>query len=325
MKGEDLFVILGKIDERLIEEAMQDKMYSRQKKTISWSVGIAACICLILIGSFVWNVYTDNHSDPAKLDVSSIIFEPMGMGYEGTDDLSLKNSDDINPWTKHAKLEVLPVYKNLRYNKGKLSQSYYSTADLKNHAESFAEFLKLDIISGEAVTGEEENEIYNYILHTEQGQVSTNGAGISFNIKKGYEHLISEHTRFCCGSQSEQISGVYREYSVDGELLSEEIRFYCKHDALSDNIIAFNLQSRYEVKGENYTNSRNDDFISSSLKLADYPIITWQEAQEKLLKGEYISSADESQVAGGKLSEEAIADVDLIYYTNSNPELYILR
>ncbi len=323
MKGEDLFDALGKIDDKLIEEAMPDKIHSRQKKIIRWTVSIAACICLLMIGSYVRDAYIENHLKLAKLDIGSIVFEPMGMGYEGTDDLSLKNSDNINPWTKHVNLETLPVYKNLRYNNGKLSQNYYSTDDLKKHTETFAEFMGLDIIGGAVVAGEEENEIYNYILQTEQGQVSTNGAGISFNIKKGYEHLSSEHTLFCSGSESEKISGVYREYSVDGELLSEEIRCYCKHKTLVDNIIAFNLQSHYEVKGENYTNSRSDDFISSSLNLGDYPIITWQEAQKKLLKGEYVSSADESQVIGGKLSKDAIAEVDLIYYTNGNPELYL--
>lgn len=323
MKGEDLFVALGKIDDKFIEEAMPDKTHRRQKKIIRWTVSIAACICLLVIGSYVRDAYIDNHLKLAKLDVSSIIFEPMGMGYEGTDDLSLKNSDNINPWTKNVNLETLPVYKNLRYNNGKLSQNYYSTDDLKKHTETFAEFMRLDIIGGESVVGEEENEIYNYILQTEQGQVSTNGAGISFNIKQGYEHLSSEHTLFCFGSETEKISGVYREYSIDGELLSEEIRRYCKHETLIDNIIAFNLQSQYEVKGENYTNIRNNDFVSSSFNMGDYPIITWQEAQKKLLKGEYVSSADESMVTGGKLSEDAIADVDLIYYTNGNPELYL--
>ena len=240
MKGEDLFIALGKIDDKLIEEAMPDMMHSRQKKIIRWTVSIAACICLLMIGSYARYTYIESHPKLEKLDVSSIVFEPMGMGYEGTDDLSLKNSDNINPWTKNVNLETLPVYKNLRYNNGKLSQSYYSEDDLKKHTETFAEFLGLDIIGGEVVAGDEENEIYNYILQTEQGQVSTNGAGTSFNIKKGYEHLSSKHTLFCYGSESEKIRGVYRTYSIDGELLSEEIRSYCNHDALVDNIIAFN-------------------------------------------------------------------------------------
>ena len=323
MKSEDLFNALGKIDDRLIEEAMSDKINRRQKKIIRWTVSIAACICLIMIGTYVMDAYKENHPELSMLDVSAIVFEPMGMGYEGTDDLSLKNSDNINPWTKDANLEALPVYKNLRYNDGKLSQSYYSADDLKKHTEAFAELRGLDIIGGEVVSGEETDEIYSYILQTEQGQISTNGASISFNIKKGYENPLSEDTSFCYASETERISGVYREYSVDGELLSEETRYYYKYGTIADNIIAFNLQSRYETKDDNYVNGRNTDFITSSLKLGDYPIITWQEAQKKLLKGEYVSSAAESMVTGGKLSEDAIADVDLIYYTNGNPELYL--
>lgn len=323
MKGEDLFIALGEIDDRFIDEAMSGKKNSRQKKIIRWTVGIAACMCLIMTGDYVRNAYTENHLKLPMLDISSVTYEAIGLGYEGTDDMSLNNSDNINPWSKDVRLETLPVYKNMRYNNGKLSQKYYSEDDLKKQAEGFAEFMGLDIIGGEAVAGEEENEVYNYILQTEQGQVSTNGAGISFSIKKGYEHLLSRHSLYSFGSESEMISGVYKKYSVDGDVYSEEKRCYCKHEALADNIIAFNLQSLYEVKDELYTNSRSRDFISSSVKIGDYPIITPKEAQKKLLKGEYASSADESQIAGGKLSDKVIADVDLIYYTDSNPELYL--
>ncbi len=322
MKGEILFNALGKIDENLIDSAAPGKVHTYRRNTFKWAVSIAACVCLLITGYSVSKVITVRDK-LMSLDISTIVFEPMGMGYEGTDDLSLKNSDDINPWTKDADIKELPVYKNLRYNEGKLSQTYYSAHDLKKQAEAFAEFMYLDIVSGEVVSGETENEVYNYILQTKQGQVSANGTGISFNIKKGYEHLLTEHTQFCYGSETEKISGIYREYSDEGELLSEKKRSYYKYGGLLDNIIAFNLQSHYESKGEDYTNSRNEDFVSSSLKFGDYPIITWEQAQKKLLEGEYVSSADEGQVAGGNLSENSIADVDLIYYTNGNPELYV--
>lgn len=323
MKGEDLFVALGKIDDSFIEGSVDNKLPRRNNKIIKWAVGIAACICLLLTGNYARQMYIVDNLKLVELNVSSIVFETMGMGYEGTDDLCLESSDNINPWTKYAKLKTLPVYKNLRYNDGNLSQNYYSAEELKKQTEDFADTLGLDIIGGEAVVGEVEGEIYNYILQTKQGQVSTNGTGISFNIKSDFEHLLSKHTDYCYGSEVEKISGVYKEYSIDGEFLSEEKRSYYDKGNLKDNIVAFNLQSHYERKGESYINSRNDDFISSVLNLGDYPIITWREAQKKLLKGEYVTSADESQVIGGKLSKDAVADVDLIYYTNGNPELYV--
>lgn len=322
MKAEDLFCALGEIDDRLVDSAKPGKVHTYQRNAFKWAVSVAACVCLLITGYSVSKVIS-TRDKLMSLSISSIVFEPTGLGYEGIDDLSLENSDDINPWTKDADIKELPVYKNLRYNDGKLSQRYYSAENLKKQTEDFAKYLGLDIIDGEVVEGEEEGEVYNYILQTKQGQISTNGAGISFNIKKGYEHLLAEHIRFCYSSETEKIIGIYREYSVDGELLTENKRSYYKTDNLVDNIIAFNLQSHYESKGEDYTNSRSEDFISSSLKVGDYPIITWRQAQKKLLKGEYVNSLDESQVTGGKLSESAIADVELIYYTNGNPEIYM--
>ena len=112
-------------------------------------------------------------------------------------------------------------------------------------------------------------------------------------------------------------------YSVDGELLGEKKRSYYDHGNLEENIIAFNMQSHYESEGVDYINSHNEDFIASSSLYGNYPIITWQQAQKKLLKGEYVNSLDESQVIGGKLTKESIADVDLIYYTVGNQKFYI--
>lgn len=320
MKSENLFNAIGEIDYNLVESAKPVKVYIHQKKVFKWAVCLAASICLIFVGYSAKMSVRDKLN---SLDFRYIVFEPIGMGYEGTDDLTLNNSDNINPWNKEAIIERLPVYINLRYNDGKLSQMYYSADDLKKQTENFAKALNLDIISGETVAGEEENEIYNYILQTKQGQVSTNGTGFSFNIKKNYEHLLTEHSKYCYGSNKEKVTGVYRVYSVDGELLGEKKRSYYDCGNLEENIIAFNMQSHYESKGVGYTNSHNEDFISSSSLYGHYPIITWRQAQKKLLNGEYVNSLDKSQIIGGILTEKSIADVDLIYYTVGNQKFYI--
>lgn len=323
MKSEDLFNALGKIDDKLIDSAKPGKRYIYKSSAFKWAVGIAACICVLVSGSYITDTVMRDKLKLASIDISSVVFEITGMGYDGTDDLSIENSDDINPWTKNARIEKLPVYKNLRYNSGKLPQRYYSAEELKKQAEEFADYMGLDILGGETVDGEDEGEIYCYIMQTKQGQVTNNGTGFSFTVNKGYEHLIEKHTAYYRENEAEKISGVYRKYSVDGELFDEKIRSYYKTDNLADSIVAFNLQSHYEREGNGYTSSISDDCISSSVMLGDYPIITWRQAQKKLLAGEYVSSADESQIIGGKLTKEAIADVDLIYYTNGNPELYV--
>ena len=48
-----------------------------------------------------------------------------------------------------------------------------------------------------------------------------------------------------------------------------------------------------------------------------------QKAREKLLRGEYISTASEENVKGGRITEAVIAKADLIYYTSGNQEYYL--
>ena len=323
MNGKDIFKAIGEINDNFIVSATESRAKKYNNKILKFAISIVACICLIVTGNVIVKMYTESNPKLSKLDSSAIAFEPIGLGLEGTDDLNLNNSDNINPWTKDVVIETLPVFKNLRYNNGKLSQKYYSADDLKKQTEIFAEALDLDIISDDTLIGEDDGEVYNYILQTKQGQVSTNGAGFSFNINKGYEYLTDSYLKCLYGEDVNLVTGVYETYSIDGEFLSEETRSYSKKGSIEENIIAFNLQCHYETENEKYINHRYNDYISSSVLYADYPIITWKEAQKQLLKGEYISAADDSQIIGGKLTEDAVYDVDLIYYTDGNPEFYI--
>ena len=325
MKSEDLFSALGKIDGRYIDCSVPKKMPVYKRNTFRWVTAAAACLCLFISGYLM-----SGHMKTGKLPVLdnySIVFEPMGMGYEGTDDLEMNNSDDINPWNENTVLDTLPVFKNLRYSGGSLWQSYYSADELKNQTVAFADLMGLDIIGGEAVYAETENEVYNYVLNTQQGTVSSGGTGISLNLKKGYESLLNKHISYCFGSETESVSGICREYSVDGELLSTEKRSYYKYGDIADNIVSFNLRSHWQSSwsdgNTDYINSRNDDYLSCSEKLGDYPVIGIDEARAKLIAGEYATSADEESVEGGKITEEVIAKTDLIYYTAGNQQLYM--
>ena len=102
MKGEDLFKAIGEIDERLIDEAKTERNHNNYRTITKLAVSIAVCICLAFAGNAMVKDFVERDPKLMKLDLSSIIFEPMG--YEGTDDLCLNNSDDINPWTKDANI-----------------------------------------------------------------------------------------------------------------------------------------------------------------------------------------------------------------------------
>ena len=321
MKGEDLFNALGKIDERYIDAAAPKKVMFYQKNIFKWAVAAAACVCLVVCGYSVTSLPTAINGDLPKIGYT-IIFD--GMGYEGTDELSMKSSQDINPWNENVVLETLPVYKNLCYNEGKLTQIYFNVRDLKKQAEELANKLNMKYYNTQTSVGDSE-EVTAYSLETENGTVRAFPKGSSITVKESDLSLIEKHMQTVCNKNgdNEPETGIYAEYSIDGELLATETRSYYKGNNIVEDIISFNMQSHYLTQNGNYVTGRSDNHLNGSEKLGDYPVISPGEAEEKLLRGEYVSSAFECDVEGGKITEDVIAKVDLIYYTVGNQEYYL--
>ncbi len=315
MKGEDLFIALGKIDDRFIEESANEKVSLFKKDSFKRLTAIAACICLLVAGYFTNTLFQVN--EPPVLENYSLHFG--SMGYEGTDELSVKNSDDINPWNEDVDLKTLPVYKNLCYNGGELSQKYYSASQLKEMAEKLAEMLGVEAC-GTQITDSE--EIYSFCLETQKGNVIVSGRGSSLITADA--GLVKKHIEIENEKGSAEIrSGDYITYSVDGEPLIKETRSYYEGESIEESIINFNLKSHYLSESADCFHSRRDAYLYSAEKLGDYPVISLGKARSKLLSGEYITSADKNNIIGGKMSEEVIKKVDLIYYTDGNQELYL--
>lgn len=320
MKGEDLFIALGKIDDKFIESAAPKKTVFYKKSGLKWAVAIAACLCLILL---VFPFVSNTGEKPLKkIENYSVNFG--AMGYEGTDELSLKNSNDINPWNEKVKIESLPVYKNLCYNSGKLSQGYYSLSQLKKQTLEVAKKLNLSL-SPEQMNETESEEIYSYALQTSAGTVVSSGKGINLIITNGDSSLINKHMELTFGGKSSDkiVLGDYSTYSVDGELVDKETRSYLKGKNIVEDILNFNFNSHYLIRNDSEVTSLGDCLLNASEKLGEYPIKSLDKAKENLLSGEYVTSADEKSVQGGKLREEVIAKTDLIYYTAGNQELYL--
>ncbi len=321
MKGEDLFNALGKIDDRFIEAAALKKVAFYRKSIFKGAVAAAACLCLIAGGYSVASVIMARDGDLPKIGYT-IVFD--GMGYEGTDELSMKNSQDINPWNENVVLETLPVYKNLCYNEGKLSQKYFNVLDLKKQAEELADKLGMSY-GNTQISLSQEKEVYSFSLETEKGTVRAFPKGSNITVRESDLPLIEKHMQsfYNKNSNSEAETGVYNEYSVDGELLTTKTRTYYKSGNIAEDIISFNMQSHYLTESGNYLTGSSDNYLNGSEKLGDYPVINLEKARVKLLRGEYISSADENNVEGGKLAEDVIAKADLIYYTTGNQEYYL--
>ncbi len=321
MKGEDLFNVLGKIDEKYIEAAAPEKVAFYRKSFFKGAVAAAACLCLIVGGYSVASVLTAREGNLPKIGYTIVI---DGMGYEGTDELSMKNSQDINPWNEDVDLETLPVYKNLCYNEGKLTQTYFNVYDLKKQAEELAD--KLGMSYGNIqISVSDSDEVTAFSLETEKGTVRAFPKGSNITVRESDLPLIEKHmqTVYNKNGYNETESGVYTEYSVDGEQLTTKTRTYYKSGNITDDIISFNMQSHYLTESGNYLAGSSDDYLNGSEKLGDYPVINLTQAKKKLLRGEYVSSAFEHYVEGGKITEDVIAKADLIYYTTGNQEYYL--
>lgn len=321
MKGEDLFDALGKIDERYIDAAAPKNVMFYQRNIFKWAVAAAACVCLVVGGYSVTSSLTARNDDLPKIGYTIII---DGMGYEGTDEISMKNSQDINPWNENVVPETLPVYKNLCYNEGKLTQKYFSVLDLKKQAEELADKLNMKYYNTQISVTDSE-EVMSYSLETENGTVRVFPKGSNITVRENDLSLIEKHMQTVCNKNgdNEIETGNYSEYSIDGELLVTETRSYYKGNNIVEDIISFNMQSHYFTQDGNYVTGRSDNYLNGSEKLGDYPIISLDEAKEKLLRGGYVSSAFEDYVEGGKITEDVIAKADLIYYTVGNQEYYL--
>ncbi len=321
MKGEDLFNALGKIDEKYVEAAAPKKMAFYRKSIFKGAVAAAACLCLIAGGYSVASVLTARDADLPRIGYTIVL---EGMGYEGTDELSIANSQDINPWNEAIVLDTLPVYKNLCYNEGKLSQTYFNVLDLKKQAEELADKLGMSY-GNTQISLSQEKEVYSFSLETENGTVRAFPKGSNITVRESDLPLIEKHMQsvYNKNSNSEAETGVYNEYSVDGELLTTKTRTYYKSGNIAEDIISFNMQSHYLTESGNYLTGSSDNYLNGSEKLGDYPVIGLKKAKEKLLRGEYINSAAESYVEGGEINEDVIAKADLIYYTMGNQEYYL--
>lgn len=321
MKGEDLFNALNKIDEKYIAAATPEKTAFYQKHIFKWAIASAACLCLIVGGFGIASVLNAKDGELPEIGYT-LVFD--GMGYEGTDEMSMKNSQDINPWNEYTAPETLPVYRNLCYNEGKLTQTYFSVLELKETAEKLADKLGLGY-SNTQISLSDSKEVMVFSLETEKGTVRMFPKGSNITVKESDLSLIEKHMQTVLkkNSEAERVMGVYSEYSIDGELLTTQTRSYYKSSSIVDDIISFNMQSHFLSVSGNYVTGSSDNYLNGSEKLGDYPIINIKKAREKLLRGEYVSSASEQYVEGGEITEDVIAKVDLIYYTRGNQEYYL--
>ena len=326
MNGLTVLKAMNGIDERFVAEAVSEKKRGKLFTFAKAAAAVAACICLVAGGVYAYKSF--QNSQLPRLEFEEIDFG--GMGFEGSDSLTLEHSDDISPWNEQIKIDKLPVYKNLLYRYEGQEKSYFSEEDLLKVAQEYSELLGEEIISYEKFTDDfNERIVRNVIAQTQNHQISVGGDGgvsIVFKNPEGMTDLYSVEEKYPFLFDENDVVGKYQELSIDGEPLGFYYKKYEKGETVEQSVV------NYTLKKMRFTHSENGEIRSVNIntqqrfseKLGDYPVISFDEAKKKLLAGQYVSSVDEaSYISSGRVEERLIKKVDIIYYTGNNQQLFM--
>lgn len=326
MNGLTVLKAMNGIDERFVAEAVPAKEKGKLFSFLKAAAVVAACVCLVAGGVYAYKSF--QNSQLPLLEFEEIDFG--GMGFEGSDSLTLEHSDDISPWNEQIKIDKLPVYKNLLYRYEGQEKSYFSEEDLLKVAQEYSELLGEKIISYEKFTDDfNERIVRNVIAQTQNHQVSVGGDGgvsIVFKNSERLTDLSAVKAKYPFLFNENDVVGKYQEFSIDGEPLVSYYKKYAKGETVEQSVV------NYTLKNMRFTRSESGEIKSVNIdaqtelseKLGDYPVISFDEAKEKLLDGQYVSSVDEvSYISSGRVEERLIRKVDIIYYTGNNQQLFM--
>ena len=295
------------------------------------------------------------HEDGRPLLTAGINVD--GMGFEGLLFYDISESGSANPWTKSAELETLPVYKNLAYVDGPGYSVWFDEEALLKKAKEAAEGLGTKITSTDyervkeayAKVPEEIAEIQNKVCMltaiTENGSIRIVGNGnISIFLEEAIElpekySFTWENTTDAEAEETIQyllkqyvslkdfknpVADSWGDYSYFG---SHHRSYYAfeSNGTLEEQILNYNFNKiEFSPNGEGKLRViRYGNVLESAETIDDYPIISWEMAQELLLRGDYITTVPKEYLEDDMIKKEFIAKVELVYRIASYDEVYM--
>lgn len=265
-----------------------------------------------------------------------------GMGFEGLLLYDISESSSVNPWTKAADIKTLPVYGNLAYTDGAGMQVWYSNEELYAKVEEVATRLDIDVLSVEyervpADSGVDVEQERSCMIkaQTSCGEIEVDGNGMvrvwfepAIEIPKEYSftwydtsteeayetihYLLEQYSDLCTWEQ--YTVDTWGDYSFSGDY-GREYDAFETGVTIEEQILNYNFERISFVADWKGKLSMIDfgNQLDCAEELGRYPIISWETAQSLLLNGDYITSVPEEYLSEGKVKEEDIAKVELIY------------
>ncbi|MBQ7359784.1 MAG: hypothetical protein IJW63_06810 [Lachnospiraceae bacterium] len=358
MKVEDLCDALQDIDEKYILEArgleqaeelegFRATGHMTRKKTVlrsvlKWCAAAAILILLVWGGSAI--LRPTSPVEDLDLPMIAIVENTAdGMGYEGFWAYSFDEYKNENPRSEDVEIEYLPVYKNPWELDNMFASPIRDVEAMEKELFRIAEMLGIDTDTAEIERDPGAGDADSHLTFT----IKTDKVWIDVDEVMQVTISFRETIEIPGVEPSEDYHTKYEDYVIAAEFILEE---YGELLDMEDPQIEVRGGSRdiyadqswyiviYEGAGETieerlvnyfFNNVRfslsygklsyiHGDEVTKVEKIADYPIITLEEAKEKLAKGEYLTS-----VPYDMPGMEYVAGVELVYDTKILQDYYV--
>lgn len=351
MRGNDFLDKMELIDPAYVEAA-DVKPSKRKNVWIKWGA-MAACMCLVVVG--ILTIERQSAPNPPDFTNLELIMIPKlsvsGMGFEGYMYYDISELNNGNPWSENMNITFLPVYKNGAYDSsGAGVPTGLSEAEMMERLSFAASALDLEVLSTEVIADEFTEKDDKMIPDTNPTEIhaETNNGTIYIQADGGIVYFLPDEGltlpdeyHFTQSSTTDAeaknvlsyLIDVYRnllafekpetissgEYNIYGEFLRNYRVFDASGNDVED-ILNYNFRCvRFSLndRGNLYAIAKGDGLILAE-KLGDYPVITAEEATERLTAGNYQTSVP-VEFPG----EEYIGKIELVYRTGRLEEIFL--
>lgn len=358
MKTEKLLNAIGKIDDNLIYGAVNDAKTKKKNIWIKWSAAAAFLAFVIFsVTQFIpKSNFMEELPKLPMLSISETSSE--AMGFEGYMAYEISELVNANPWNENMEISTLPVYQNpLSYDENFIEHGADFTI-MKTYLLEVANRLGMDTdnlpISDNTPSAEEQAAVLEKtngdipdgyfnptaVIAEKNGiEIEVDASltakitfdpavtlpdGYVFSYDSSYDDIASvaeylkETYKDLLGMDNPQINIYGGDYNIDLQQ-SYKIEFYNATNNLTDLILNYNFN-----RTAFYCDENGDLYMARifqpnlSKKVADYPIISAEEAKELLLNGNYITTVP-YEMPG----ENYIAKRELVYRTSKHEKYYM--
>ena len=309
MKNEKLLDAMGQIDDQLILEASEIK--KSQKQWVKWWVA-AACLAVAVLAGVLLLPAGEAPLELPQLPMLSISGNETGAwGYEGYCAYDISELVSANPWNEKSKLTVLPVYQNAQTGDVAKMESWaeeitdrlgvsgdrkilWEQGQADKMTGKMMEPEKKVTLKADGVTVEVDSYMTAEILLEPAVALPE---GCNFNLYSPYEDIASvaeflkQEYGELMGVTDPQINICGGDYDFYGRQMYQ-IEFFEGAADETEQILCyhFNRVAFYcDDDGKLFLIRLHQHDLSG--KVADYPIISLDSAEKRLIEGNYITTA----------------------------------